>query len=208
MQTLHETKRQVRDNLSFIRRAIRRPGSIGAVMPSGKSLAGAMAAEVDPAAPGPVVELGGGTGNITSALLDRGIPARDLVVIEREPDLCQVIARRFPQLRVLQGNATRLGRLLRNERVPPVKAVVSGLPLLSIPKRIEESVIAQAFSVLDDDGIFIQFTYGPLAPIGRAVTNAQHLVGQRSEWVLDNMPPAAVWVYRRRPMGEALKHAG
>ena len=61
--------------------------------------------------------------------------------------------------------------------------------------------------MLADDGIFIQFTYGPLPPITRAVTNAQDLVGQRSEWVLDNMPPAAVWVYRRRAPGSALKQA-
>lgn len=198
MQTLQETRRQVRDNFSFLRQAIRRPVSIGAVMPSSKSLAEAMAAEIDPSLPGRVIELGGGTGNITAALLDGHVDARDLVVIERETELCHVIARRFPEVNVRQGDATRLGRLLRKSKEPPVKAVVSGLPLLTMPKRIEAAIVNQAFSVMKQDGIFVQFTYGPLSPITRSITNALDIVGMRSDWVLDNMPPAAVWVYRHR----------
>ena len=207
MQTLQETRRQVSDNLRFIGQAIRRPVSIGAVMPSSKSLAEAMAAEIDPDLPGRVIELGGGTGNITAALLDGQVLARDLIVLERQAELCQVIARRFPEITVLRGDATRLGRLLRKAGGLPVKAVVSGLPLLTMPRRVEAAIVTQAFSVMAADGIFVQFTYGPLSPITRSITNSLDIVGFRSNWVLDNMPPAAVWVYRRRSALPALKQA-
>lgn len=206
MQTLQETRRQVRDNLSFIRRAITRPKSIGAVMPSSKSLADAMAAEIDPDQPGRVVELGGGTGNITAALLNGRVLPKDLIVIEQEPELCKVISRRFPDIKVIQGNAARLHLLLRGDR-QPVKAVVSGLPLLSMKRRIEAAIVGSAFIVMQDDGIFVQFTYGPLSPITRSVSNSLDIAGLRSDWVLDNVPPAAVWVYRHRSAVTALKQA-
>lgn len=206
MQTLQETRRQVRDNLSFIRRAITRPKSIGAVMPSSKSLADAMAAEIDPDQPGRVIELGGGTGNITAALLNGRVLPKDLIVIEQEPELCKVISRRFPDIKVIQGNAARLHLLLRNDR-QPVKAVVSGLPLLSMKRRIEAAIVGSAFIVMQNDGIFVQFTYGPLSPITRSVSNSLDIAGLRSDWVLDNVPPAAVWVYRHRSAVPPLKQA-
>jgi len=194
----NETQRDLVRNLSFLKLWLQRPVSLGAVMPSSKSLAAAMAADIDPAAQGAVVELGGGTGNITAALLESGIDPKDLVVIEQEAALCRVISKRFPDIRVICGDATKLRRLLRAAGIDRVKAVVSGLPLLSIPKRAERLILAQAFSVLAEDGAFVQFTYGPRPPVSRTIAAGLDIVGDRSHWVLDNLPPAAVWQYRRR----------
>lgn len=193
----NETQRDLVRNLRFLRLWLQRPVSLGAVMPSSKSLAAAMAAEIDPTAPGAVVELGGGTGNITAALLQSGIDPKDLVVIEQEAALCRVISTRFPDIRVICGDATKLRRLLREAGIDRVKAVVSGLPLLSIPKKAERLIVAQAFSVLAEDGCFVQFTYGPRPPVSRSIAAGLGIVGDRSHWVLDNLPPAAVWQYRR-----------
>ena len=54
------------DEVRFIRSWIEKPLSIGAVTPSSKALARAMAAYVDPSAKGPVIELGPGTGPVTA----------------------------------------------------------------------------------------------------------------------------------------------
>jgi phosphatidylethanolamine/phosphatidyl-N-methylethanolamine N-methyltransferase len=198
MQTFELRHDLVRNNLRFLKLWLQRPTRLGAVVPSGRRLAAAMAAEIDTTAPGAVVELGGGTGNITAALLDNGTDPGDIVVIEREPSLCRVIAARFPQIQVICGDATKLRSLLRRAGVGPVKAVVSGLPLLAIPKKAERLIVAQAFDVLADDGVLIQFTYGPKAPVSRSVASGLDIAGDRSHWVLDNLPPAAVWQYRRR----------
>jgi phosphatidylethanolamine/phosphatidyl-N-methylethanolamine N-methyltransferase len=198
METFELRHELVRNNLRFLKLWLQRPTRVGALVPSGKSLAAAMAAEIDPTSPGSVIELGGGTGNITAALLESGTDPRDIVVIEREPSLCRVISRRFPQIRVVCGDAAKLRSLLRRAGVGPVKAVVSGLPLLAIPKKAERLIVAQAFKVLADDGVLIQFTYGPKAPVSRSVADGLHIAGDRSHWVLDNLPPAAVWQYRRR----------
>ena len=186
----------LRRNLNFLRRWLQNPKAVGAVVPSGHSLASAMAATIDLAAPGTVVELGGGTGNVTAALLEAGIAPSDIAVVERDPSFARVIAARFPEVRLLQGDAAELRRLLREAGIGPVKAVISGLPLLSIPDRICLRIISEAIQSLSEDGVLVQFTYGPASPISRRILTRLGLEAQRTSWVVDNFPPASVWRYR------------
>ncbi|GAB4365714.1 MAG: rRNA adenine N-6-methyltransferase family protein [Kiloniellaceae bacterium] len=186
----------LRRNLNFLRRWLQNPKAVGAVVPSGRSLASAMAAEIDLDAPGAVVELGGGTGNVTAALLEAGIAPQDIAVVERDPSFARVIAARFPDVRLLQGDAAELRRLLREAGIGPVKAVISGLPLLSIPDRICLRIVSEAIESLSEDGVLVQFTYGPASPISRRILTRLGLEAQRTSWVVDNFPPASVWRYR------------
>ena len=61
------------DEVHFIRSWLEKPLATGAVMPSGKALARTIARYVDPLVPGPVIELGPGTGAVTQALVEQGI---------------------------------------------------------------------------------------------------------------------------------------
>ena len=194
----------LRRNLDFLRRWLHTPRAVGAVVPSSRHLANVMAAEIDLAAPGPVVELGGGTGNITAALLEAGVPPQDLAVVERDPGFARMISTRFPEVRVLQGDAAELRHLLRKAGIGPAKAVISGLPLLSIPDRICLRIIAEAIEALTEDGVLVQFTYGPASPISRRILDRLGLEARRTHWVVDNFPPASVWRYR--PIAAPLEH--
>lgn len=186
----------LRRNLGFLRRWLQNPKAVGAVVPSGRSLASAMVAGIDLQAPGAVVELGGGTGNITAALLDSGVPIEDIAVVERDPGFAEEIARRFPDVRVLLGDAAELRQLLRSAGVGPVKAVISSLPLLSIPERVCLRIISEAVAALNDEGVLVQFTYGPASPVSRRIATRLELQAERIGWVVDNIPPASVWRYR------------
>jgi phosphatidylethanolamine/phosphatidyl-N-methylethanolamine N-methyltransferase len=186
----------LRRNIGFLRRWLRNPKAVGAVMPSGRSLAGDHGAGVDLTAPGAVVELGGGTGSITAALLEAGIASDRLVVVERDPVFADVLQARFPGISVLKGDAAELRRLLRQAGIGPVKAVVSGLPLLSIPERSCLRIVSEAVSALQPGGVLLQFTYGPASPVSRRISQRIGLQGERIGWVVDNLPPASVWRYR------------
>jgi phosphatidylethanolamine/phosphatidyl-N-methylethanolamine N-methyltransferase len=100
------------DEARFFRTWFENPGVTGAVSPSGRALARTMARYVDPDLPGPIVELGPGTGPVTQALLRRGVSPSRLVLVEYEPKFCKLLERRFPGVRVIEGDAYRLGRTL------------------------------------------------------------------------------------------------
>src|SRR5438034_4407613 len=70
------------DEVRFIRSWIEKPLTTGAVTPSGRALARTMAGYVDPNLPGPVIELGPGTGPVTEALLAQGVDSSRLVLVE------------------------------------------------------------------------------------------------------------------------------
>src|SRR5882724_5939592 len=116
----------------FLRRWLKDPLMIGAIAPSSRELAAAMARLVPVDSQDPVIELGGGTGVITQALLDAGIAPARLFVVERDGALHDLLVKRFPEVRILLGSAADLTDLLRPLGVAKACAVVSGLPLLAM----------------------------------------------------------------------------
>src|SRR5579872_1273793 len=145
-----EHKRNIRldDEVRFIRSWIERPLSIGAVTPSGKMLARAMARYVDPDSDGPVVELGPGTGPVTEALVEAGVAPSRLVLVEFEPAFCKLLRTRYPEATLVQGDAYSLRRLLASLLLQPAAAVVSGLPLVTKPIRERLHLIRDAFDLM------------------------------------------------------------
>jgi phosphatidylethanolamine/phosphatidyl-N-methylethanolamine N-methyltransferase len=194
---IHELSRRLRgsDEIRFFLQALRRPGRLGAVVPSSPALAAALAAQIDTRAPGVVVELGPGTGRVTEALLGAGLAPETLIAVEREASFCNLLAERFPDIQVLRGDARALELLLKQAGVGPVKAVVSSLPLLAMGSRDRRAVLSQVAAVLGAEGVLVQYTYGPAAPVPAELRAELGLVGERTHWVLANLPPAAVWRY-------------
>ncbi len=180
----------------FLRELVTNPREMGAVWPSSRQLARRIAAAVPCDGKGKVVELGGGTGAVTEALLARGISPERLIVVERAPSLAAVLRSRFPRVRVVEGDAMHLAELLQDEG--GIAVVVSGLPLRSLPPRAVAIIVRAVSEVLDPGGIFVQFTYH-LSP--------QRSLSQRfsplsSRLVLGNLPPARVWAFVNRRRAE------
>ena len=78
-------------------------------------------------------------------------------------------------------------------------AVVSGLPLLSMPPKKVIAILEGAFGHLRPDGAFYQFTYGPRCPVKRTLLDRLGLKATRIGRAVANVPPAAVYRIRRRP---------
>jgi phosphatidylethanolamine/phosphatidyl-N-methylethanolamine N-methyltransferase len=178
----------------FLGRWIKAPHRIGALAPSSRYLAAAMARQIDSREARLVIELGGGTGSITRGLLAAGLPAEKLIVVERDERLHRLLAERFPGIRVVRGDAARLVALLRPLGITGASAIVSSLPLLSMPKRLRHLIVEQSFALLGETGTLVQFTYGiasPLPPREFAVA------GRVAARVWRNLPPAFVWRFER-----------
>ena len=184
----------------FLKRWLRRPFAVGAVVPSGRLLAEAMArttfAEMK-GREGHVIELGAGTGEVTKALLAAGIPADRLALVERDPELASFLRRHFAGPRIVEGDAARLPKILSEQGIGSVSAVVSSLPLLSLPADVVRGNVEGVFDALPRGGALVQFTYGPAQPVPRSLSQALRLVGTRGPRIWRNMPPAVVWTFRR-----------
>jgi phosphatidylethanolamine/phosphatidyl-N-methylethanolamine N-methyltransferase len=187
------------DEARFIRTWLENPRLTGAVSPSSPVLADAIAARVDLTLSGPIIELGPGTGPITEALLRRGIAPERLLLVEYDAAFCDLLRARFPDVRIIRGDAYNLAKTLHGILETPAAAVVSGLPLLTQPERMRLALIADIFTLMRPEGAFVQFTYGLHSPVPRRFNGrpVMGLLAEGSKPVWKNLPPARVWTYRK-----------
>jgi phosphatidylethanolamine/phosphatidyl-N-methylethanolamine N-methyltransferase len=176
----------------FMGQLLRKPHQVVALAPSSRFLCAEMVAEIDPA-DGPVIELGAGTGNITQAILGRGVRPQDLHSIEMNPEFCDRLRVRFPGLNVHCMSAGDVGSL----PVENAQAVVSGLPLLSMPQGLQRDIIGGTFARVRPGGTYVQFTYGPKPPVARPVREELGLDWRVSDKIWWNLPPARVYRFFR-----------
>jgi phosphatidylethanolamine/phosphatidyl-N-methylethanolamine N-methyltransferase len=183
----------------FTREILANPRAMGAACPSAPALASHMAFQVPLDREGLVVELGGGTGAVTAALLKHGVPAWKLVVVEQSSTLAHHLRQRFPHVRIVQGDAAQLGHLLSGQASPPnsltLNSIVSSLPLRSLQPVVTRAISHQFETLLQPGGLLIQYTYDPR---GAHVRLRGHFRRVSSKMIWGNLPPARVEVFERQ----------
>jgi phosphatidylethanolamine/phosphatidyl-N-methylethanolamine N-methyltransferase len=180
------------DEARFLRSWIERPLLTGAVTPSGRVLARMMASFVDPNTPGPVIELGPGTGPVTDALIQRGIEQERLVLVEFNPDFCKLLHRRFPRATIIQCDAYDIRETLGGVLKEPASATVSSLPLFTKPVEARLALLRETQGLMQQGAPFVQFTYAMVPPIPK---RPGEFTAKGSSRVWLNLPPARVWSY-------------
>jgi phospholipid N-methyltransferase len=178
---------------------LRNPRSVGAVFPSSPSVGKLLVTGVRPGAR--VIELGGGTGTVTQAILDAGVNREDLLVLEKDAGFAKFLKRRFPGVKVIKADAVTLDQYA-GELSGPADFVISGLPLLLFSNEEKTQLLEHVFAVLAPTGRFHQFSY-----VARCAVPAAHLraLGARASLIgvaPFNVPPAFVYRLRRSVAGE------
>ena len=182
------------DLLQFILRLLTRPKTVGAIAPSSRALGRAMAAQIDPNMDGPVLELGPGTGVATAALVARGIAPERIMAVEYDASFAQLIALRFPGVNVIEGDAFDLAKTLGTTAEKPFIAAISGVPLLNFSMAQRQVFLEGVLARLNPGAPYVQFSYGLSCPVAPPFG----VTVEQTAFVLFNLPPARVWVYRRR----------
>ena len=182
--------------LSFFLKYLKNPATVGAVVPSGESLATLITSEID-ADTGPVLELGAGGGIFTAALLKRGVSPRDVVAVELDEVFAKRLSQRFPDITIINAPAERA---LRHDNLGHTHfgAAISGLPLLNFPWRARQRLLHRIFQRLRPDGALYQFTYGFGAPVSKSILQSVGLEERFLGRIFRNIPPAAVYKITRR----------
>jgi phosphatidylethanolamine/phosphatidyl-N-methylethanolamine N-methyltransferase len=184
------------DTTLFLQELLANPQGVGALVPSSPQLCNAMSDWLPSDPESFVLELGPGTGVVTEALLQKGLPQEKLVAIEYNSKMARVLREKFPRAQIITGDAWKLDDLLRRRRVPVEKvgAVISSLPLLNFPLAEAERLAEKIRNVLEPQGKWVQFTYRihRLRPRG---TSSFRLRATKIVWW--NLPPARVSVFQK-----------
>ena len=122
------------DELRFVKTFATSPLKMGTFTPSGRALAEAMVdhSTVDPT--GWTLEIGPGTGAVTEVLIDRGVPRSASSASSTMRISVGCWRNVFPGLHVIQGDALKLAEALGQFAEIKYSAVLSGIPLLNLPK--------------------------------------------------------------------------
>ncbi|MHA6793322.1 class I SAM-dependent methyltransferase [Pseudonocardia bannensis] len=181
---------------------MRRPTQVGAVVPSSARLAGLLASVVPREGCPVVVELGPGTGAISSVIADRLPTGARHIAVELDPTMGDYLRRSQPDLEVINGDAAKLGMLLAERGVMQVDAVISGLPWALFDRDTQRSILGQVTNVIGTTGAFATFAYLHGMPLSAARRFRRTLhdifdevVVSRTVW--RNMPPAFGYICRR-----------
>lgn len=188
----------------FLRKFLRDPKRIASVWPSSRWLAEAMLDGLEFRPGDGVVELGPGTGPFTDLVMERlrGLPGVQYLGVDRDGDFCKLLRERHPSGEFVQADAFDLPALLAARPSFRPVAVLSGLPLVSMPRQGVGALIEAIARDLTPGGQFRTFSYwhSILNPAQwwlrrhmRATFARFSVIGP----VLRNVPPAVVFAGRK-----------
>ena len=181
---------------------LKNPLSVCAVAPSSRKLALAMARGLEIKPNESVMELGPGTGALTDQI--RHILPNDdgYIGIELELRFVHLLRDRFPNLRFEHDTVTRAFQVHEDSGVPPVKAVISGLSISTMPNPVIDEIVGNLDRLLSPGSVFRMFQYVHVYYLPSAVRFRQRMARLFSEYrcetlVMRNIPPALVLTWTR-----------
>lgn len=190
----------INGNVAFFLAFLKAPRTVASVIPSSRFLERRIVTAADVATADVVVELGGGTGGTTRALLDAMRATSRLIVIERTEEFLPLI-RSIGDARidVVHGCASTINDVLVARGLSGADAIVSGIPFSTLPQELARNIIAAIATALTPGGRFVAYQ------VSTAVADyARPRFGEPDvENVLLNVPPSKVFRWnavRPRPV--------
>jgi phospholipid N-methyltransferase len=180
------------------------------LFPSSRCLAAALLRRVDFSRARVVVELGMGTGAITTEILKRMEPDAVLYGLDLNPVFVSHLRRKIQDSRFVPilGRAENLSALLDRHGIRRAHAVVSSLGLTSMRPRQRSAIVKQVAERLTDGGVLTQYQYvhASGSPNWLSAFGIQrfpekdflraHFRDVNAERVIWNLPPANVYTCR------------
>lgn len=214
--------RRLADRRLFLAETLRTFRTTGAVTPSGRHLAAALAAPLvrRTEQPRAVLEVGAGTGAVSRVLADLLGPKDSLDLVEANPRFARLLAADLRADPRLAAHGERISLIARPvaEIDPQARydVIVSGLPFANFHAGEVSGLLAHYLAVLKPGGHLTYFGYRGTARLRALLGTSQslarhsgvthvldtfqqtHAADCRTVW--SNLPPARVW-HLRAPTG-------
>lgn len=106
-----------------------------------------------------VVEIGPGDGVFTKVICERKAADADFMVIEINSAFCEILSERFPEVKVKNGCASEMGKMLAEEGMPAPQVVVSALPWSVFPDELQDKLLPAVVDAMAPGGAFSSIAY-------------------------------------------------
>ena len=189
------------DRLHFFRMFLAEPSVVGAIVPSSAALATEIVRLAAVSRARTIVELGAGTGAITS-VITREAPSDAMVIsIEIHTTFARILSSRFQNVHVVTDSAERVGDYLHAAARTTADCVVSGLPWAAFNDALQLRLLGVIKKVLAPGGVFATFAYVHASMLPAARRFRGHLEEMFSgvdisPVIWRNLPPAFVYSCR------------
>jgi phosphatidylethanolamine/phosphatidyl-N-methylethanolamine N-methyltransferase len=182
------------EEIRFFRGWMDGPKAVGSIIPTSDTTARRMASVCDPDSSRPVLEIGPGTGVVTKAILERGVAPEKLVCVEFSSDFVEHLQEHYPAVEIIEGDAFNLSHTLGAHAGKQFDCVISAIPLLNFPVTKRVAFIEDLLDRIPAGRPVVQITYGPRSPVP---PGKGHYTVEKFDFVMRNIPPAHLWLYRR-----------
>ncbi len=207
----------------FLQESVRRYHTTGAVLPSGRALAAALCRHVGQGdTPQRILEVGPGTGAVTSTLVTRLRPQDRLCLIEVNEQFVACLRDALRTKPAYCAVADRVdlvhGRLEELQGEGTYDVIVSGLPLNNFAVEDVRAILTRFSRLVRPGGVLSFFEYIAIRSVKATVSGSadrqrlraisavldETLTGRefKRDWIWPNVPPA--WVHHvrfERPIG-------
>ena len=183
------------ENIQFLQAFIKNPLKVGAIAPSSPELASKMIQGIVPDENNVLLELGVGTGAITKFLEDIVPDERSYLGIELDGNLVKSLRIKFPDLKIVRGNACDLEKIHQKSSLGKVGFIICCLPFVSLPNEVGEKILSEIDKFMQQGCVFRTFQYAhgyymPSAIKLREYMRNRYGKSKRSPLIVKNVPPA------------------
>lgn len=189
------------ENIQFFQAFLKNPLKVGAIAPSSNELVRMMVEDIKPSENAVVLELGVGTGAFTKKLHEITPNENSYLGIELDKNLVKCLRGKFVDMRFMRGNACQSSTLHKRSKLGKVGYVISGLPFVSMPNEVNESIFKQIERFMDQGCMFRTFQYAhgyymPSAIKMREFMRTRYGVSRKSPLIMKNVPPAVTLTWQ------------
>lgn len=178
----------VSEKVMFLYKFLSNPKKIGSVTPSSSHLTRTMVKTLNWDKVDSFVELGAGTGVLTSLLQERKRSDTKGLVIEQDRFMRRQLNERYPDL-IFRSYAEELPNYLEEMGIEQVDCIFSGLPFANFTPEHRNKILHGVVKSLKPGGQFIAFQYS----LQMRMELLQNFDSVRLGFVPLNIPPAFVY---------------
>ena len=189
---------KIKEHLIFLQQFVLHPTEVSAVMRTSEALSRLLVEKANITQAESIVELGPGTGAATTIINQQRRPSSKFMAIEINRNLIDQLSKKCPDTIIVHAPAEDLLMYLRQEHIPSVDAIVSGLPWSSFKISTQNRLLDVIEQALAPGGRFVSIAYpqGLLLPTGQAFRRAfrqRFMNVHASRIVWENIPPGFVY---------------